>query len=330
MSIKVNVFKMFSKITKLNDYDKVTLIYEPTVQAKQQKSKFLTYLLILVGAAIFLLGVNFAFHFLRFTHLVPPLPGKYHPNADPTGDQKCPKVEFDYLLLSIRWPPSFCNYQHCKKNVKMFDWDIHGLWPDYRNGTFPSFCCQNYKFDIKQLNSIIPELKVKWQDLTYEDSEYALWTHEWEKHGTCTAISPKLGTISNYFNSTLSLFKKYNVQQWLEEENILPTSAKPYELSSILNAIESRLNGRRIKVECDTHKTFKVNCTDYSSDRLEDCTQESPAKVYKLLDSIDLCFDKMTLEPIDCPLEKKKYRKSTCDKQVYYFRTKEDLDTLKF
>ena len=109
---------MFSKITKLNDYDKVTLIYEPTVQAKQQqKSKIASYLIVLVSIATFLLGVNFAFHFLRFTSILPPspsgrLPKDYNFNLPSTiGKFNCPKVNFDYLQLSLRWPPSFCNYQ---------------------------------------------------------------------------------------------------------------------------------------------------------------------------------------------------------------------------
>lgn len=133
-----------------------------------------------------------------------------------------------------------------------------------------------------------------------------------DKHGTCTTVNPKLGTVFNYFNATLALFKTYNVQQWLEEESILPTSAKSYKLSTILNTIESRLGNKRIKVECDTFTHKKENCDQ------------------SMLDSIDICFDKMTLKPIDCPNDSKKYRKTKCDKDVYYFRLKEDLDTLKF
>ena len=160
---------MFSKITKLNDYDKVTLIYEPTVQAKQQKSRVLTYLIILISIAIFLLGVNFAFHFMRYTSLIPPSPGKLNPNnviagapvETGKGFHNCPLANFDYLLLSIRWPPSYCNYQHCRKGMKkMYDWNIHGLWPDYQNGSYPSFCCDEFKFDVNEVKSLIPQLQV--------------------------------------------------------------------------------------------------------------------------------------------------------------------------
>lgn len=156
---------MFSKITKLNDYDKVTLIYEPTVQTKEEKSKVLTYLIILLSITVFLLGVNFAFHFLRFTQIQPPTPASNYDlnqiyDLKDLGLPKCPTKDFDYLLLAIRWPPSFCNYAHCKKGAGMYDWDIHGLWPDFRNGSYPKNCCDEYKFEYEELKPIKSDLEV--------------------------------------------------------------------------------------------------------------------------------------------------------------------------
>lgn len=148
------------------------------------------------------------------------------------------------------------------------------------------------------------------------------------KHGTCTLGNPNLGTVFNYFNATMSLFNNYPVQTWLEENNILPTPKKSWKLASIVNAIESRL-GKRIRVECDKYTHEKENCdkADYSSGRPKNCTKVK-SKTFKLLDSIDLCFDKSLL-PIDCP-QSKAYRKETCDSDVYYFRLQEDIENLKF
>lgn len=139
-----------------------------------------------------------------------------------------------------------------------------------------------------------------------------------------------MSTIFNYFNTTLALFKKYKIQTYLEEDNILPTPNTSYKLSKIVNAIESRLGGKRIKIECDEYKHEKENCdnADYSTGTAKGC-KKIKSKVFKLLDSIDLCFDKLTLEPIDCPTDLKP-RKVTCGSEVYYFRLKEDLDSLKF
>ena len=154
--------------------------------------------------------------------------------------------------------------------------------------------------------------------------------HEWRKHGTCTMNNPNLNSIFNYFNKTLALFKNYPIQSWLEEEDILPTSNKPYELARITKVIESKL-GKRIRIECDKHEIQKQNCdnVDFTKEKLEDC-KKIRAKVFTLLDSIDLCFDRITLKPIDCPIIPAKFRKFVCDAKVYYFRVKEDLDSLNF
>lgn len=127
----------------------------------------------------------------------------------------------------------------------------------------------------------------------------------------------------------MSLFKKYPIQTWLEKNDILPTPKRPYKLASILNAIESRL-GKRIKVECDTFKHEKENCdnADYSNGKPENCKKLKSA-VFKLLDTIYLCFDKTTLNPIDCPMIKD-HNKGNCGEDVYYFRIKEDLESLNF
>lgn len=126
----------------------------------------------------------------------------------------------------------------------------------------------------------------------------------------------------------MSLFNKYPVETWLEEEDILPNSAEPYKLTTIVNAVETRLH-KRIRVECDKYTHEKENCdkADYSNGKPENC-RKVKSKIFKLLDSIDLCFDK-TLQPIDCP-QNKAYRKDSCDSDVYYFRLQKDLDTLKF
>ena len=42
----------------------------------------------------------------------------------------------------------------------MFNWDIHGLWPDFKNLSYPQFCCDDYKFDMNELKSIESDLEV--------------------------------------------------------------------------------------------------------------------------------------------------------------------------
>lgn len=87
------------------------------------------------------------------------------------------------------------------------EYSIHGLWPQYNEHSYPSFC-KKVNFDISQLNDILPELEKYWYsnigDSGIEFDE-KFWKHEYEKHGSCvfTDISEH-----DYFAKTLELYYK--------------------------------------------------------------------------------------------------------------------------
>ena len=62
---------------------------------------------------------------------------------------------------------------------------IHWLWPNYANGSYPSFC-KHVEFDFSKLSPIIKELRNYW-DLPGDigKDEISFWEHEWKKHGSC-------------------------------------------------------------------------------------------------------------------------------------------------
>ena len=91
--------------------------------------------------------------------------------------------DFDYWVMALSWSPDYCasndynDAQQCSIG-KQLDFVLHGLWPQYDNG-YPSYCSD--------------------EELSYDlISEYAglypndnLFDHEWEKHGTCTGLTPE-------------------------------------------------------------------------------------------------------------------------------------------
>ena len=83
-------------------------------------------------------------------------------------------------------------------------WSIHGLWPQYSENSYPTFC-KKLVFDINKLNDILPELEENWYSFkkTVKDDE-EFWKHEWEKHGSCMFTDMD---EFNYFKKTLDLFK---------------------------------------------------------------------------------------------------------------------------
>uniref|UniRef100_A0A0K0CWE6 Ribonuclease T(2) n=1 Tax=Angiostrongylus cantonensis TaxID=6313 RepID=A0A0K0CWE6_ANGCA len=85
------------------------------------------------------------------------------------------------------------------------DWSIHGLWPNYKNGSYPQFCDGiPKKFDGKLIEPIERRLSYYfqkvWPNLYPTKSARSLWKHEWEKHGTCSQNLRNLSSELLYFN----------------------------------------------------------------------------------------------------------------------------------
>jgi len=119
---------------------------------------------------------------------------------------------FDYYVLSMSYQPEFC-YLHrhemfsgCEKPNEFWKGSltIHGLWPQRRDGTWPS-TCSNEKFDESTLSDLgrerfatfWPNVKVSMGSPGFT----SFWEHEWTKHGTCSGL-----TQDNYFNTALTHF----------------------------------------------------------------------------------------------------------------------------
>ena len=90
---------------------------------------------------------------------------------------------FDYFILALSWSPDYCasnsgDVQECALGRKLA-FVLHGLWPEFDKG-YPSSCTNE---------KLPPEVKTQFERLFPNDS---LFAHEWEKHGTCTGLSPQL------------------------------------------------------------------------------------------------------------------------------------------
>ena len=100
-------------------------------------------------------------------------------DAPQTGDA----AGFDFYVLSLSWSPDYCassganDPQQCSLGKKL-GFVLHGLWPQYNRG-YPSDC---------STQKLPPEVKAKFPGL-YPSSK--LYDHEWEKHGTCSGLSPE-------------------------------------------------------------------------------------------------------------------------------------------
>ena len=90
--------------------------------------------------------------------------------------------DFDFYVLVLSWSPDYCansnvdDPQQCGLGKKL-GFVLHGLWPQYNRG-YPADC---------STTKLPKEALQKYPNL-YPSS--SLYTHEWDKHGTCSGLKP--------------------------------------------------------------------------------------------------------------------------------------------
>ncbi len=96
-------------------------------------------------------------------------------------------------------------------------WGLHGLWLDFDNHSYPSFCLKDTCDDLPTL-----ELYDEIQSLYPSCWDDDIMCHEWLKHGTC--FEQYMGfTMEEFFNETLIEFELHfkklpdNVTQYVYE-----------------------------------------------------------------------------------------------------------------
>ncbi len=92
-------------------------------------------------------------------------------------------ADFDFYVLALSWSPDYCavnnagDPQQCGSGKKL-GFVLHGLWPQNNRG-YPSNCAAE---------KLPGAVKARFSGLYPSDS---LFTHEWEKHGTCSGLMPE-------------------------------------------------------------------------------------------------------------------------------------------
>lgn len=100
--------------------------------------------------------------------------------------------DFDFFYFVQQWPGSYCDTRRgccfpLSSNPKAV-FGIHGLWPNYDDGSWPDFCTKE-PFNPKELADVVDQMDDDWGSLACPASDsHSFWTHEWTKHGTCSGL----------------------------------------------------------------------------------------------------------------------------------------------
>jgi ribonuclease T2 len=117
-------------------------------------------------------------------------------SATPPPQPSPPKSDFGFYLLAMMWSPPACSLT------------LHGLWPNYTDAqsagqprAWPQFCGSYAHCEKAEDASCAPGAPVP-AELAPLAPEYVhgtLATHEWSKHGSCTALP-----AAEYFTAELA------------------------------------------------------------------------------------------------------------------------------
>ena len=112
---------------------------------------------------------------------------------------------FDFYVLALSWSPGYCRSQGERANQQQcgpgrsFEWVVHGLWPQFRNG-YPEFC------EPAAQQPVPRDVAVSILDIM---PSMGLIAHQWRKHGSCAGLSQE-----DFFNTTrraFSIIKKPDI-----------------------------------------------------------------------------------------------------------------------
>ncbi|OWM75938.1 ribonuclease 1-like [Punica granatum] len=185
--------------------------------------------------------------------------------------------DFDFFYFVQQWPGSYCDTKksccYPTTGKPPADFGIHGLWPNYESGSYPSNCDPNSPFDPSEISDLTSSMQKNWPTLACPSNDGTnFWSHEWEKHGTC---SESVLNQHNYFETALGLKKSIGLLNVLKNAGINP-SGSSYSLESIKDAVKEG-TGYTPWIECNTDSSGNSQlyqiymCVDNSGSNLIEC-----------------------------------------------------------
>ena len=117
-------------------------------------------------------------------------------------------IFFQTTTCKIYGYPCYIAIDDFPKNV----WTMHGLWPNYKNGTIPDWCNGNNDIEIKIKNeSLYNYMKTYWPGLFRTNEGF--WGHEYNRHGYCynKRHNISVNEYELFFLKSIEIYQKYDL-----------------------------------------------------------------------------------------------------------------------
>lgn len=151
-----------------------------------------------------------------------------------------PLFAWKYFMFVQFWPGAWI----ANDNIVNYDfsgthWNVHGLWPENDNGSYPQFCNNSTIFNISVVKILHNQLIKYWNNYNFP---LFFWIHEYMKHGTCLASDAMFKTEMDFFKNGLTLRDKFDIYSYLKNAGIVPNNNVCYLLQSIFDTIKNHIH----------------------------------------------------------------------------------------
>ncbi|KZS99004.1 ribonuclease T2 [Sistotremastrum niveocremeum HHB9708] len=150
-------------------------------------------------------------------------------------------------------------------------WGIHGLWPDFCDGSFTQYCDISRQYDphpspnvsnginipsytgptvdtfIKAFGryDLLEYMNTFW--INQGDTNAHFWAHEFSKHATCFSTfdtkcyEPYIEheDVINFFDTVIAAYKTFPTGKFLASAGIVPSNSTTYSLAAMQNAVKA-------------------------------------------------------------------------------------------
>ncbi|KAM0723883.1 hypothetical protein Q7P37_000873 [Cladosporium fusiforme] len=203
------------------------------------------------------------------------------PEANPLTVDSCCVETFGGLVLLTQFWDVHTGYESEGQLLPEKNWTIHGLWPDFCNGSYTQYCDLNRQYDpVPSPNTttglpngtVVPayngsgigtflEPFGRFDLLEYMNTYWIaqnspnqdLWGHEFSKHATCfsTFDIPCYGPqyteheeVIEFFETTILYNSRLPTFDWLAEHDITPSNTTTYTLRDIEAALSTEYGAK--------------------------------------------------------------------------------------
>ncbi|KAK1750057.1 ribonuclease T2 [Echria macrotheca] len=203
--------------------------------------------------------------------------------AQPALVDSCCVETFGGLVLSTQFWDTYTGLESAGQLLPKNSFTLHGLWPDFCNGSFTQYCDLSRQYDPHPSPNTttgtasgtpVPPYHgptvdtflapfgatgaalLRWMNkfwIAQNQPNTELWAHEFSKHATCFSTFSescfskfqlqKHTDLLEFFTVTAEYFKRLPTYDWLAAKGITPSNTTSYSLSDIQGALAARHGG---------------------------------------------------------------------------------------